>query len=200
MIDSTTGSSRGVDSPSKTDSARSGRNIEAILARRLARLRERREVFPPDFQHGCARLGEVYDVLGARWAEQAVFVEPIVDASGELVALTVAYFEDYFMTVEQAVLGEVENLEVWLAERLNERGRSVWLFVDGLRGVRPSSQAVVIECELGRLLELERTVLSVTRDIDPGDRDAFEASREAVLRDSRTNILSLIALSVRLTL
>jgi hypothetical protein len=177
---------------------RAGRDLDAILARRRARLDERRESYPPDFIHGSARLGEVYDVLGAIWAEQALFVEPVFNEEGGLVALTLAWFEDYFLTVEQAVSGEVPNLQEWLEDKASERGRSVWLFLDGQPEFEVGPEAVVIECSLSRLLELERSVLSLYRDIDPGDRNAFALESEAVLRDSRTNILSLITLSARL--
>ncbi|MFU8804746.1 MAG: hypothetical protein ACNA8W_13105 [Bradymonadaceae bacterium] len=203
MIDSTNRPTLATETLSNIPSSPGkGRDIDAILKRRQDRLQQRREVFPPDFIHGEARLGEVYDVLGATWAEQALFIEPIVDTDGQVLAITVAYFDDYFMTVEQAVRGEVEDLEAWLEERAAERGRSVWLFVDGLRALSPSRSrrhsAVVIECSLERLLDMERSLLSLTRDIDPGDRNRFEETREAVLSDSRTNILSLIALSARL--
>lgn len=197
-MDSTTRPLTPVSDSSPTH--RLGRNIDAILARRRERLEQRREVFPPDFIHGLARLGEVYDVLGATWAEQAVFIEPIVNGAGEVVAVTIAYFEDYFMVLEQAVLGEVDDLEGWLEERMAERGRSVWLFVDGRSAFHPGDKAVVIDCSLERLLDLEKSVLSLSRDIDPGDRDRFEETRDAVLQDSRTNVLSLIALSARLIL
>lgn len=198
MMDSTTRPPTPVSDSSSTN--RVGRNIDAILARRRERLEQRREVFPPDFIHGSARLGEVYDALGATWAEQAVFIEPIVNGAGEVVAVTIAYFDDYFMALEQAVLGEVDELESWLEERMAERARSVWLFVDGRSAFDPGDKAVVIDCSLKRLLDLERSVLSLSRDIDPGDRDHFEETREAVLQDSRTNVLSLIALSARLIL
>ncbi len=186
-----------------------GRSIEAILARRSRRLRARVESFAPDFLHGEAQLDEIYEVLGASWVEQAVFVEPLYNRAGKLLAVSVAYFNDYFLTIEQAVSGEVENVAEWLEERMRERKTRVELVVG--KGIQDEMEAcfetsfgvdatgiIPIFCSQGRLHEMEVGLLSVTRDGDMGNRENFEQERESVLQDSRTNLLSLITLAARL--
>ncbi|MBA2662960.1 MAG: hypothetical protein H0U74_11735 [Bradymonadaceae bacterium] len=153
------------------------------------------------------RIEEIYASLGASWVEQALFVEPIRDAHGQLLAISVAYFNDYFLTIEQAVASEVDDLEAWLVERALDRGTSVELVLgddygdrEELPVVSPSRATGIIPiyCSGERLREMESALLQVTRDADCGNRGAFEDDKEAVLQDSRTNLLSLVTLSARL--
>ncbi len=199
----------GVDVLEKSSLPKTRRSIDAILARRSRRLQDRRESFAPDFLHGAAQLDEIYRALGYGWVEQAVFVERICNNVGEVLAVSVAYFNDYFLTIEQAVVGEVDDLDDWIEDRTVDRktrvefvliedgaGRRNAAFsqasIEGMSGVIP------IFCGAKRLSDMESSLLSVTRDGNRGDRENIEYDSEAVLQDSRTNLLSLITLFSRL--
>lgn len=199
----------GIDAFERNSSQGARRNIDAILARRSRRLQARRESFAPDFLHGAAQLEEIYRTLGVAWVEQAVFVEPICNSVGEVLAVSIAYFNDYFLTIEQAVVGEIDDLAEWIDERASDRKTRVELVLgddarervsgsfsrassDSMTGVIP------IFCSSRRLNEMESSLLSVTRDGNYGDRENFEYDRDSVLQDSRTNLLSLITLFPRL--
>jgi hypothetical protein len=173
------------------------RSIDHILARRHARLQERKQEFPPDFLHGEARIDEVYDVFGERWVEGAIFVEEICDEDGDLVAWTAAWFEGRFLNIEQSVRDEVDDLDARLAELVNARRSVVKLCIDAPKSVREEEE-LVVRCSLGRLLELEYTRLAVVRDKDFSDPRAAYSQRDEVLQDSRTSMLSLICLCARL--
>jgi hypothetical protein len=173
------------------------RSIDQILARRDARLQERKQVFPPDFLHGQARLDEVYDVFGERWVEEAIFVEEICDDDGDLVAWTAAWFEGRFLTIEQAVRDEVDDLDGQLADLVSQRRSQVKLCIDAPKSVRDQDD-LAVRCSLGRLLELEYTRLALVRDKEFSDTRAAYSQRDDVLQDSRTSMLSLICLCARL--
>lgn len=174
-----------------------GRSIDQILARRQARLRQRKQVFPPDFLHGEARLDEIYGVFGETWVDEAIFVEEFHDEDGELVAWTAAWFDDRFLNIEQAVCDEVDDLQGRLDELVQSRRSVVKLCIDAPKSVRDENE-LAVRCSLGRLLELERTRLAVVRDKDVSDRRVVYSHRDDVFQDSRTNMLSLICLCARL--
>ena len=173
------------------------RCIDQILARRQARLRKRRQVFPPDFLHGEARLDEVYEVFGEKWVEDAIFVEELHDEDGELVAWTAAWFDERFLHIEQAVRDEVDDLSGRLDELMQTRRSVVKLCVDAPKSAR-DEEGLAVRCSLGRLLELEQTRLAVVRDKDVSDQRVVYSQRDDVFQDSRTSMLSLICLCARL--
>jgi hypothetical protein len=175
-------------------------SIDQILARRQARLDERTRQFPPDFVHGQIQLDEIYRVLGARWVEDALFVEEFRDEDGDLAAWSAAWFDDEFLTIEQAVRDEEGNPESRLAELKSERRSIVRLFVDQpeIPDTPEQEGELDMRCSLGRLLELERLHLGVVRDKDISDVRSIYSQREDVLQDSRTNLLSLICLCAML--
>lgn len=173
-----------------------GRSIEQILARQQARMRRRKHVFPPDFLHGQARLDEIYTVFGEAWVEEALFVEKFFDDDGELVAYTAAWFDERFLTLEQVVRDEVDDLEGQLG-RLEEAHKSVvYLCIDATTDA--DEVRLAVRCSLGRLLELERQRLAVVRDKEFSDPRAIYSQRDDVLQDSRTSMLSLVCLCARL--
>lgn len=178
-------------------SASGRRSIDQILARHQARQRSRERAFPPDFRHGEARLDEVYGVFGERWVEEALFVEEFCDEAGELVAFTAAWFEGRFLTVEQAVRDEVDDIDARLEALKAERRSVVRLCIDGGSGDDDDSELTVC-CSLGRLLQLELERLAVVRDKEVCDRRAMYSRRDEILQDSHTNILSTICLFARL--
>ncbi|RAL23727.1 hypothetical protein DL240_06100 [Lujinxingia litoralis] len=156
----------------------------------MKREERRRWEFPPDFAHGEVMLGEAYDVLGARWLEQAIFVSRFQDELlGEIV--TAGRFDDYFLTVEQWVEGDEEPLESWWTSRARGRSRSVGLSTGG-EG-EPLAE-LVIEVHPARLRELEQGVLGVTREGASADESRFSRRRRAHI-----DLLSLIALTTRLS-
>lgn len=173
------------------------RSIDQILARRQARAQRRKRVFPPDFLHGGARLEEIYPVFGERWVEHALFLEPFYDEQGELAAFSAAWFDGRFLVLEQAVADEVDDLEGHLARLKKGRRSIVQLRLDEASSVDQAGE-LVVNCSVGRLLELERDRLGVVRDKELCDRRAIYSRRDDVLQDSRTNLLSLICLCARL--
>ncbi|QDG54514.1 hypothetical protein FIV42_28350 [Persicimonas caeni] len=173
------------------------RSVDQILARRQARLRERKQVFPPDFLHGEAQLDEIYEVFSECWVEQAIFVEEFRDDDGDLVAWTAAWFDDRFLNVEQAVRDEVDDLEGRLDDLIGARRSVVRLCLDAPKSAR-DEKGLAVRCSLGRLLELEQTRLAVVRDKEFSDPRAVYSQRDDVLQDSRTSILSTICLCARL--
>lgn len=170
-----------------------GRSIDAILARREARLKERRSEYAPDFMHGRVSLDVGYDDLGERWMENTVFVEYIRDESGTIQAWTVGWFQDRFLTIEQGVRGESEDFEERLARRLDSRRTVVRLELDGT----PTSERageIAIGSTLARFVELEREELGVVRDSELADRGRLVDLRGDVLGDSETTMMSLVCL------
>lgn len=133
------------------------RSVSAILARRQAAMEERRQTFPPDFMHGDVAVADIYDVLGANWVERALFT---VD-DGEVV--TVAYFDDYFLVVEQWSEESGEGLDDWWEKRRSCRDRIIALQVEE-QGRLKEEDAVQIDVDRQRLQELEQGLLGVVRD------------------------------------
>ncbi len=173
------------------------RSVDQILARRQARLRERKHVFPPDFLHGEAQLDEIYEVFGERWVEDAVFVEEFHDEDGELVAWTAAWFDERFLNVEQAVRDEVDDFGSRLEELVQSRRSVVKLCIGAPKSGREDNE-LVVRPSLGRLLELEQNRLAVVRDKEFSDPRVVYSQRDDVLQDSRTSILSMVCLCARL--
>lgn len=176
--------------------------IDEILARRQARLDERKSAFPPDFLHGQVQLDEVYRVLGARWVEDAIFIEEFYDEDDDLVAWTAASFDDEFLSLEQSMRDEDTDFHARLAELRAGRCHQIFLRVGrGARrqgSVARDDDTLEMRCSLGRLLELEQKHLGVVRDKNVSDVREIYSQREEILQDSRTNILSLICLCARL--
>lgn len=159
------------------------RSVTAILARRKAEKEEQIKTFPPDFVHGDVAVAEVYDVLGARWAERALFA---VD-DGEVT--TVAYFDDYFLVIEQCDDQEPIGWEQWWQSRRAKRDRVVTLEVNE-RSRLIDEAAVEIGVGRERLRELEQGALGVMRD-----GMAAGQSREHRLCRGEIDVLSLVTLT-----
>ncbi len=162
------------------------RSVSQILARQRRRQRRRRQVFPPDFAHGEVVLGSVYEVLGKGWAERAIFV---VD-DGEVV--TVAYFDDYFMVVEQWDEQSDEAWKSWWDARCEGRDRVVSLQSKG-PGRSLGSSSVSMMLDRQRLHLLEEVELGVVREWE-----CMGEGRMARLRRSEIDALTLVALTSRL--
>lgn len=139
------------------------RSIDDILARRDARGARRERVVPPDFIHGNATVDEVYATYGEEWVEQAAFVLFERNEDGDVISASIATFEGYFLTLEDAP-GD-EDVSVWLAEQLASRRSIVAFTFDGQPGsFSPPVPGVTIQARRERFLGLESSVLKVTRD------------------------------------
>jgi hypothetical protein len=183
---------------SNSNGATRRRSIDAILARREARLRQRKQQYAPDFMHGRATLDVGYDELGETWMENAVFVEIVRDENGVAQAWTVGWFQDRFLTIEQCVRDESESFEDELRQRLASRRTVVRLELDGARRAEKAGE-IAIETSMERFLDLERDVLGVVRDTETArDRDV-SARREDVMADSETTMMSLVCLCAVMT-
>lgn len=163
------------------------RSVPAILARRRAESRRRRQVFPPDFGHGEVAVAEAYDVFGESWARRALFV------TGEAGLATVGYFDDYFLVVEQWVEGDDEPWDQWWAARRHERDRVIMLETADSRPL-PGLEGLDIKIDRERLFEMEAGILGVVRDGMTGD-----TSLQGRLRRSQIDLLSLVTLTSRLS-
>jgi hypothetical protein len=169
------------------------RSIDAILARREARLKERKKQFAPDFLHGRTSLDVGYTELGETWMENTIFVEHVRDDGGEVQAWTVGWFQDRFLTIEQCVRGETEDFEAKLARRLNSRRSVVRLELDGYVQ-HESGGEIAFDTSMARFIALEREQLGVIRDTDITDRARVRECRDAVMADSETTMMSLVCL------
>lgn len=182
------------DAPACARANTPGRSIDAILARRRARLRARRESFAPGFLHGRVPIDVGYRELGQAWMEQVFFVDEIRDKHGVLQAWTAGWFDDHILTIEQGVREEVDDLKAKLEEHYAARRTVIRLRVDEHQPATEQGRVIDINTSRERLITLERSRLGVVRDKVWTDREAFEACTEEVLADSQTSLLSLICL------
>ena len=160
------------------------RSVKKILARRRNR-GHRRRVFPPDFAHGDVAMGSIYDILGARWVERALFA---VD-DGAMV--TVGYFDDHFLVVEQWEPDDDRDWERWWRARTAGRDRIVALQTTS-RGRIGSETRIAIDVTRRRLRRLERHHLGVVREA--GCTGTGDEERR---RRGEIDVLSLVALTSR---
>lgn len=168
------------------------RPIDQILDR-YHRRQNRLSEFPPDFVHGDATLDELYEVFGEDWVENVAFVQHHQDQAGRMVAVSIAYFTDWFLTIEHASLDdgvdlEPRSLQRWLQNRIG--GRHTIIELRPEPSETPSfdgSRWIDLCCPFPRLLELERTSLFLSRE-DDGDW----------MTTAQTNLLSTIVLCARL--
>lgn len=167
--------------------------IDTILDRRDRRRSNRVAEFPPDFVHGDASLDEIYEAFGEEWVENAAFVQYHAAPNGVPVAVSVATFQDWFLTVEHLAIDDHETLDAmslqrWLRGRLGERRVVVELQLTPSEPLHfGGSRWIDVHCPTHRLIELERTFLHVHRD---GCHDWVTSAQ--------TNLLSLITLCARL--
>ncbi len=163
------------------------RSVSSILARQQAEEKKCRQLFPPDFAHGEVVVAELYDILGSKFAERVLFV---VD-DGKL--RTVAYFDDYFLVVEQRVGRRDEAWARWWEDLCDRRSRLVVLDVG--EGRKLGAEATIrIDVDRRRLRELEQEVLGVVRDgIVDGESPEEQRCRAEI------DILSLVTLTSRLS-
>ena len=151
------------------------RNIDRILARR----RPTGQVLPPDFIHGEVPIAKLYEYFEASWIERALFV--VSDGA----TVTVGYFEDYFLRIEQ---WDGEDAKRWRQEVAKKRDRRVALLVgDTVEDDEEWSTAFRMQRE--KLWALERSALGVGRDGLLACRN-----RQERLQRGRTDLLSLICL------
>lgn len=163
-------------------------HIDTILERRALRIQRGVQIFPPDFIHGCATLDELHERFGA-WAEEAVFVRSLYK-DGALVAISVARFDDWFLTIEHVSRGEVPCLDAWLRSKTADCATVIELAPTGRSVEFDQAHWVVMDCDAERLRQLEKQVLKVTRDI--------ETSAEDWQQTAQTDLLSLVCLCARL--
>lgn len=158
------------------------RPVQSIYQRHLQRERSMTQTFPPDFVHGGARLDELYDTWGD-WAEKALFVRKVKDEKGRVVSTSVAYFDDWFLTLEHSRSAEVD-MEAWLAEVSEDRVTIVELVenetVNGPHHIQ-------IALSQTSLQQQEYEVLHVTREEGLSFWEGVE-----------TDLLSLVCLCARL--
>lgn len=163
-----------------------GTGISEIVQRRRRQMQKCRQVLPPDFVHGEVAVGEVYEVLGQQWAEQAVFVVETPRV------VTVAYFDDYFLVVEQWSPDTASEWEQWWRQRSG--GRRVVAMQLAEESRLDGDVSVNIDVDRRRLTRLEQGVLGVTRDglmgIDDGESELYCRGE--------IDVLSLVTLTSRL--
>jgi hypothetical protein len=166
------------------------RSIDTILDRFERRRSNLAAEFPPDFWHGDAKLSEIYDEFGEEWVEDTAFVQHHCDDRGRPVAVSIATFRDWFLTVEHRSVqdGDDGALKQWLRERLADRRTVIELRMRPTDGAGiDSTRWIDLNCSARRLGELERQVLHVVRD---GADDWSTIGQ--------TNLLSVITLCARL--
>ena len=170
------------------------RPIDQILERWNRRRPSRLSEFPPDFVHGDAQLDELYETFGEDWVHSVAFVQHHQSAAGRVVAVSVAYFTDWFLTIEHASLEDGTDLEPrslrrWLQNRIGGRHTVIELRPEpaDIPSSFEGSRWIDLCCPLPRLLELERTALCVSRE-----------DVEDWMTAAQTNLLSTIALCARL--
>jgi len=177
------------------------RSIAQILERSRARRRRRSYTRAPGFVHGNRRLDALYNTFGQKWVDRTAFVERLPEGREAPGGWTVASFEDGFLTIEHGLGDEIEDLEVWLADQLEEIERVVLLTVD------PDSESAVpvdgvevigVDSSRARLQQLETRELDLTRDRDFGRGAPFAPSSSERLLESRLDVMSLICLSAKL--
>lgn len=140
-----------------------------------------RQVLPPDAVHGEVAVGEVIDVWGRRWAHQALFV---VESAG---VVTVAYFDDHFLFVEQWTPTDEISWQQWWRSRSAGR-RVVALRLQNPGRIAEEETELEIAVSRRRLIELEKGVLGVTRDGEGPPKCRGEL-----------DVLSLVTLTARLS-
>lgn len=161
-----------------------GRSVQEILQRQRRQNEHHLRTVPPDFTHGRVAVGEVYEVFGSRWVERAVFV---VEDDG---VTTVAYFDDYFLVIEQHAREPEQT-----AWRSPSSGRDrVVALQPGDRGDLAGEAAITLDISRERLARLERDVLGVVRDAL-----AEGSGRARRRRRGEIDVLSLVALMCRLS-
>ncbi len=166
------------------------RNFDEILSRSGFDRPTNRSEFPPDFVHGDATLDEIYEAFGEEWVETAAFVQHHVDERGDVVGASVAYFDGWFLTVEHFGHEGVEarHVKEWLNARLENRRTVVELMTQPCDVPSHSgARWIDLRCSIPRLVELERSFLSVAREGSTSWRTV-----------AQTNLLSVITLSARL--
>ncbi len=147
----------------------------------------RGHVFPPDFVHGNAELDELYGSFDG-WAERLTFVRPVF-VGGRCVAVSVARFDDWFLTIEHRRLDELQAIE-WI-RRMNadQHGVVIELALDGALG-QIADEWVVVECNRQKLEVMECDELDVTREAG--------LNEESWWQTAQTDLLSLVCLTARL--
>jgi hypothetical protein len=167
------------------------RPINSILDRFERRRSNQRAEFPPDFLHGDATVSEIYETFGEEWVHNTVFVQHRCDERGRAVAVSVASFDDWFLTVEHRTIEEGEtaaSLKEWLRERIGTRRTVIELRTVAMDAIGiDSPRWIDLNCSNRRLRELERQVLGVVRD---GADDWGTVAQ--------TDLLSVITLCARL--
>jgi hypothetical protein len=179
------------------------RSITRILERSRARRNRRSYTRAPDFVHGDCRVDAPYETFGTRWVETTGFVERLTDADGAVVGWTVGTYQEGFLSLEHAAVAETDDMEAWLADRLEDCSRMVALELN--LDSDPESWAIAgidevmpVESIQQRLHELEEEHLQVTRDRDFGGRYATSVSLDERFLQSRLNVMSLVCLCAQL--
>ena len=144
---------------------------------------ERRQILPPDFAHGDVAVGSVYEVLGERWASRALFA--VDDGS----VVTAAYFDDYFLVIEQWDDQCEQSFQSWWSRRAEVRDRVITLR-SSARGRSEVKATVNMNLNRRRLRQLERDSLGVVRE-----SQCRGQGRSKRRRRGEVDVLSLVALT-----
>lgn len=162
---------------------RKRRSVAKILARRRIERERRQQILPPDFEHGDVAVGDMYQVLGARWTERALFC---IDDSE---VTTVAYFDDHFLVIEQWDSQCEMDWHQWWRAQKESRDRVITLEMGESRRLLEEA-TISMDVDRRRLHRLERGVLGLVRDGLVG-----EDTTEMRLCRGRIDILSLVTLT-----
>lgn len=144
-------------------------------------------VFPPDFVHGNAELDELYGSFEG-WADRLVFVRSMF-VGGQCVAASVAYFDDWFLTVEHRRCSADEAI-AWV-KSLSEQRAGVVIELGMDRSLRQDADEwIVVQCDRECLEATEVTELDVTRD--------SAMLQEPWWQTAQIDLLSTVCLTARL--
>jgi len=147
----------------------------------------RGHVFPPDFVHGNAELDELYGSFDG-WAERLTFVRPVFVA-GRCVAVSVARFDDWFLTIEHRRVDALAAIEWVRSINAEQNGVVIELALAGSLG-QLADEWVVVECDRKKLEAMECDELDVTRD--------SALNEESWWQTAQTDLMSLVCLTARL--
>lgn len=165
---------------------RGSRCVAKILERRRAEKKKRRQVLAPDFVHGEVEVASIYGELGSKWVQRALFVVDDGQVS------TVAYFDDYFLVVQQWHSDDGMSWDRWFEQFLSPKRRVIAIdFGDHCR--LPDDICMTVDVDRRRFTELERGLLGIARE------GSVELDRaEGKLRNGEVDVLSLVTLMTAL--
>lgn len=159
----------------------------ASIMERLEDQSSRGHVFPPDFVHGNAELDELYGSFEG-WAERMTFVRPVF-VGGRCVAVSVARFDDWFLTIEHRRADALQAIEWIRSMNTEQAGMVIELALEGSLG-QIADEWIVVDCARQKLEAMECDELDVTREAGLDEEPWWQTAQ--------TDLMSLVCLTARL--